>query len=487
MKEKRILRILGQVDEKYIEEATPWKRVVGDSSMFPSFRFKRIRHTALIAAILTIIMLMGSFTVAMAVNEEFREAVFQFLGIEQTEVVPEHETDTVFTPDDMEVDEQKSNIGGVVEGTYIHTPIASYAEAGVFLICTDEAQMKQGSHYDAYREENGELVKLEVHSFQKTLSVNGYTFHTDFEWTEVDGRAIITYMEPSAQYFIEDFAGSPEQILVLFYCWTQNDEEGYKYTNYPAFVNLKTGTVTDVLAGTGANELNEILKAATSEDQTKMLLITSDMSVYYADLLTKNLYNVNELSGEPITDCSLLNDNLVCWSMENVSSESGAFGKYSVWMIDLNTFERRDIPVTTDRETLFMGFNTAFTTGNMYVGSCFAIQVDQERNTYIVDLENSTTTLIAGFLWPSSFPCVGSIPSPDGRKLLIYGEKTDNCFDYIGVLDFDRKVYIQFSRENSNEVNEHSAYWFDNKRIVVKTDSNEVSTDYYVYELLSKS
>ena len=53
MKEKRILRILGQVDEKYIEEAAPWKRVVGDSSMFPSFRFKRIRHTALIAAILT--------------------------------------------------------------------------------------------------------------------------------------------------------------------------------------------------------------------------------------------------------------------------------------------------------------------------------------------------------------------------------------------------------------------------------------------------
>ena len=40
MKEKRILRILGQVDEKYIEEAAPWKRVVGDSSMFPSLMNK---------------------------------------------------------------------------------------------------------------------------------------------------------------------------------------------------------------------------------------------------------------------------------------------------------------------------------------------------------------------------------------------------------------------------------------------------------------
>lgn len=345
-------------------------------------------------------------------------------------------------------------------------------------------QAKQGSHYDAYREENGELVKLEVHSFQETLSVNGYTFQTDFEWTEVDGRTIITYMEPGAQYFIEDFAGSPEQTLVLFYCWTQNDEEGYKYTNYPAFVNLKTGTVTDILAGTGANELNEILKAATSEDQTKMLLITSDMSIYYVDLRTKKLYNVEELSGEPITDCSLVDDNLVCWRLENTSFEAGGFGKCRVWKIDLNSFDRVDIPVATDRETLFMGFNTAFATGAMYAGSCFALQVDENQNTYIVDLENGTTTLIDDFLWPGSFPCVGSIPSPDGKKLLIYGEKTANCFDYIGVLDFERKVYIQFSRENSNAVNEHSAFWFDNKCIVIKTDSSNVSTDYYVYRLL---
>lgn len=479
MREKRILRVLGQVDEKFIEEAAPVKVFAESTSSHASRSRKRLQFTLLAA----IILLLGSFTAAMAANEDFREAVFHFLGIEQTESVPEHETDAVLTPKDIEVDDMKNNIGDVVEGTYIHTPIASYAEAGVFLVCSDEAQMKQGSHYDAYREENGELVKLKVHGFQETLSVNGYTFETDFEWTEVDGRTVITYMEPSAQYLIEDFAGAPEQTLVLFYCWTQNDEEGYQYTYYPAFVNLKTGTVSDVLAGTGANELKEIVKAAASEDQTKMLLITSDLSVYYADLLAKKLCSVNELSGEPITDCSLIHDTLVCWSMEDPSSESAAFGKYRIWAINLNTLERKELPVTADRETLFMGFNTAFSTGNMYAGNCFALQVDEDRNTYIVDLKTGTTTLIAGFLWPGSFPFVGTVPSPDGRKLLIYGEKTENCFDYIGVMDFDRKVYIQFSRENSNEVNEHRAYWFENEKIVIKTDSSEVSTDYYVYEL----
>ena len=32
------------------------------------------------------------------------------------------------------------------------------------------------------------------------------------------------------------------------------------------------------------------------------------------------------------------------------------------------------------------------------------------------------------------------------------------------------------------QVNEHRAYWFENEKIVIKTDSSEVSTDYYVYE-----
>ena len=480
MNNQTLLDAINGIDDKYIYSA---QQKLARNHLHEQPKRYSIRRK-IVALIAAVVMLMGTtFTVAMAASPEFREAVFAFFGIEQPEVVPEHETDNVLSPDDMVVDNIKTNIGGVIEGTYLHTPIASYAETGVFLICTDETQMKQGSHYDAYREDNGELVKLETYHFNKTLDVNGFTFQTDFEWTEVDGRTIITYMEPSAQYFIDDFAGLPEKTLVLFYCWTQNDEEGYHFTNYPAFLNLETGAVTDVLTGTGAENIEGILKAATSEDQTKMLFITEEQTVYYVDLLTKQLHNVAELSGEPITDCTLVNNSLVCWRNEDETSESGSFGKYRAWSIDLNTFEKKEMLIPSDRETLFLGFNTPFATGNMYAGSCFAIQVDAVRNTYIVDLEYGTTSMIANFDWPGSYPYIGGIPSPDGRKLLIFGEKSGNVFDYIGVLDFDRKVCIQFSRENNNAVNEHSAYWFDNEKIVVKTDSSEVSTDYYVYEL----
>lgn len=483
MNNQILLDAIGGIDDRFISSAQQ-KLMKYQHCEEIQKRPRRSLKRSMIVLVAAIMMLMGSFTVAMAASPEFREAVFSFFGIEQPEVVPEHETDHVLTPDDMVVDDTKTNIGGVIEGIYLHTPIASYAEAGVFLICTDEEQMKQGSHYDAYREENGELITQETHHFNKTLEVNGFTFQTDFEWTDVNGRTIITYMEPSAQYFIDDFAGSPEKTLVLFYCWTQNDEEGYRFTNYPAFLNLKTGAVTDVLAGTGAENIEGILKAATSKDQSKMLFITEEQTVYYIDLISKKLYNVTGLSGESITDCTLVNDSLVCWRNEDEASESGSFGKYRAWSIDLSTFEKKEMMIPSDRETLFLGFNTPFATGNMYAGSCFAVQVDSARNTYIVDLENGTTTEIPDFEWPGSFPYIGGVPSPDGRKLLIFGEKTGNVFDYIGVLDFDRKVCIQFSRENNNAVNEHSAYWFDNDKIVVRTDSSEISTDYYVYELL---
>ena len=58
----------------------------------------------------------------------------------------------------MYVEPEKSSIGGVIEGSYVHVPTASYARNGVFTICTDEVEMKQGSHYDAYYEENGDRV-----------------------------------------------------------------------------------------------------------------------------------------------------------------------------------------------------------------------------------------------------------------------------------------------------------------------------------------
>ena len=101
-----------------------------------------------------------------------------------------------------------------------------------------------------------------------------------------------------------------------------------------------------------------------------------------------------------------------------------------------------------------------------------------------VDPETGTAALVPAFPRSGSFPDMGGIPSTGGRKLLTCGEKAGSFFASMGVLDFDRKMYIRFFRKNGSAVKKRSAYWFDSRKIVIRTDSSDVSTDCCVYELL---
>lgn len=71
----------------------------------------------------------------MAFNEEFRETVkeiiFEFFHVEEEEVVPELSGTKEITTDNMYVEHNRSIIGGVIEGRYVHTPVSSNAREGV--------------------------------------------------------------------------------------------------------------------------------------------------------------------------------------------------------------------------------------------------------------------------------------------------------------------------------------------------------------------
>ena len=78
---------------------------------------------------------------------------------------------------------------------------------------------------------------------------------------------------------------------------TLQDANGTEYfTSYPVLLDLHTGEMTDVLAGTQPG----IDYAAITPDQTKMLLRQTTQSGYklfYADLVQHQLYDLDELSG----------------------------------------------------------------------------------------------------------------------------------------------------------------------------------------------
>ena len=506
MNAMHLLDALGNIQDPYILSAA---QNLGYGTKIQKRRFPLSRAAACLTAALLFLCL--SFGTAMAISPEFREFIYSFLRIEQPEVVPEHDSPIPesSTPieEQLSVEPEKIQIGAQLEGTYVHTPVASHGRNGLFLICTDEVMMNSGNHYDAYREENGTLVKLEERTFSQDYTILGNDFHVEFSWVDAGGHCVITYVDSDTLWRKQNLSGPLEKTLFTFSCQIP----GAKYlTNYPVLIDLNTGELTDILAGTGAENLDGIYQAAISEDLTRMVLVTQEKELYYVDIPGKQLCSVDALSGEHAEECALTDSTLTCWVLEGDSIEEATLGTYRIWTIDLETMVRRDLfqalpatPATSHnvwsetyciREDLIPGFaglhflegfNMTSHWGNMYSGSDFALEVDENRNVWVIDLATGEKSVIDGFTWPElQYPKVECIPSPDGQKLLIQWRGETTYYDQIGVLNFAQKTFFTFSRENLNDVNEHTIYWFDHNSILIATTSHEGITDYYIYRLM---
>lgn len=489
MTEFHVLSAMTYINSAYIDSARKKLGYLPEAER-PASRHKggkTLRRLLTLAAAMMLLMSV-LFTTALAVSQDFRDFVFSFFQAEEPEVIPHFTPETELSVEDMFVEPGVISIGGVIEGTYLHTPRASNARNGVFLICTDEVALRQGNHHDAYYEENGEFYKLEAHTFCQDYTVLGNRIHVEFEWVEHNGMVSMTYVEPN----VEDFrtyneGGSADSVLFYFSCTRETENGDLIGTYYPVLLNLYTGELKDVLAGTGAEDLNHIVNCATNKEQTYMLMVQNDGSLYCADLVQKKLHDINALSGEHAEKCSLIGDILACWRLENG-------GYYKGWSINLKTLERRELfqgmrDVMPIEEPLrgfefIEGFDTGNHASSMYAGTSFALLVD-EGQVYVMDLRDGSSVPIEGFTWPEGeYDHIQRQPSPDGKKLLLYGWTPGADYRYIGVVDFEKKRYVEFSRTYLGENGDMSIHWFDPETIIIHSSTTNLSSDFYVYRLL---
>ena len=385
-----------------------------------------------VAIFIGVLILATSATVgtAMAFNEEFRDEVkafvFELFSIEEEEIVPELPKEAEITTENMYVEPQRSFLGGIIEGRYVHAPASGQAREGVYTICTDEIELNQGSHYDAYYEKDGEFIKLEEHTFSGECTVLGNTFSISFDWVEHNDQVVLTYIGENENYRIPANPGPKENMLVELLCYQTTETGEASGTVYPVLLDLTTGELKDVLSGTGAEELENLGNQAVSEDDSRMLLAQSDGTLYYVDLTAKQLYSVEELSGERADACSLIGNTLSCWVLE----EEG----YRAWAIDLETFERRElfsqIPNAMGGSgeeagiVYLSGFDTIVHWGTMFTGSCFALEKDTSGAVTVIDLATGEKIPVEGIKWPAQrYTDVLWESSPDGKRLLLCGTR----------------------------------------------------------------
>lgn len=433
---------------------------------------KNLRRVIIVSAATTVFVSI-CFMMALVANAEFRESVCAFFGITDLETVPQMVSNGTVTSGIVETGESQNNIADMVKGTYIHFPIQSSAKNGVFMVCTDEVQMNSGNHYAAYYEENGECIMLEEHTFGQNYHILGNDIHLEFQWVEHEGNVSFTYIETDIPLYKPDCAGYVSSSLMMLCIDPPGDLE---YTLYPVLINIQTGELTDICAGLGIENLPEILQAAISQDLTKMVLVDWEKNLYFVDLVNKGLYPVDELIGKKVSSCVLTDEKLVCLTEEN--------GIYSAYAFDPATWEFQE--VYSGHPKFIKGFDHNFLSSAMYLGTRFALETDADRNVFVIDLTNGTRSHINGLLWPEAGSGkVECVPSIDGNKLLIYTRAAAK-YESVGVLDFSRKSYTAFSRENMNDVDERAAYWFDSDSVIIEACSNDNGKDYYIYRVPSE-
>ena len=434
---------------------------------------KNSRKAIIVSAAFTVFVFI-CFMMALVTNTEFRESVCVFFGITAPETVPQMVPNGTVISGIVETGASQSNIADMIKGTCIHFPIQSSAKNGLFMVCTDEVQMNSGNHYAAYYEENGECIRLEEHTFSQNYHILGNDIHLEFQWVEHEGNVSFTYMETDIPLYKPDCAGRVFSSLMMLRIDPPGD---LAYTLYPVLINVQTGELTDICAGLGVENLPEILQAAISQDLTKMVLVDWEKNLCFVDLVNKGLYPVDELIGKEVSSCVLTDEKLVCLTEEN--------GIYSAYAFDPATGKSQE--VYSGHPKFIKGFDHHFLSSAMYLGTRFALETDADRNVFAIDLTNGTRSHINGLLWPEAdSDKVECVPSIDGNKLLIYTSAAAK-YESVGVLDFSRKSYTAFSREDMNDVDERTAYWFDSESVIIEACSDGNSgKDYYIYRITSK-
>ena len=475
MNSKQILSAMNNISSEYILSAQ--EKLEYDSEDIPMSQIqgkgrRTIRRALTLAAAVILILSVG-FTTALALNTEFRDLVFTFFNIDEPEIIPENVTDEGAT-NSMEVEEGQINIGGVIEGTYIHFPNMSAVRNGIFTVCTDDVQMNSGSQYDAYYEKDGAFIRLEEKTFDQTYNLFGNDIHVTFDWVEHNGTVATTFIESEAPFV--KFSGAGDVTSTLM--WLQIDPPGEEvFGYYPVLINVRTGELTDICAGLGIENLRQIRQAAISDDLTQMLIVDWDRNIYYTDLVGRKLYAVDDLLGQKCAACALVDGMLVAWS-EN-------YGTVTVRVFDPATWESRE--TYTGQPDFISGFDSTIHSGQMYRGTRFAIETDANQNVYVIDLLNGQRAILNDFTWNQGTDVYTEcVPSADGTKLLIYSRGKTTYYATIGVLDFTGQTYIAFSRENVGAVNEHAVYWNDNDSIIIETGGADQTKQYYLYRLLAR-
>lgn len=447
------------------------------------------RHRVGVYLLAAVLIVLLCFSSAMALDADFRQRVLSLFQVAET--LPQEEVS------------QSVTLRGGIHADYVFVPAYARTEGGMFIVCTDEVEMKQGSHYAAYAYENGRLVLQENHRFDQTYTVQGKTCRLMFDWAEHDGRAAITWV-PTADE--QRRMGGEENWRLEGGLTTQYR---VKLGSWPVTIDLRTGALTDPLAGYDTSRFPEDTFVETWPDEQGRCLLAHLVSTspyrltrYYFD--GTGVTPLAQLCGGEPSSAYLSGNMLVYWQWEDDAPPPGAL---SAWRIDLDTMERlpvfTDIPATAmfaDEDALLAAgilpvypeFPNGYplTPGMVFGGyGRLALKMAEDRTVTLIDTQTSRSIPVEGYTLPDvQLGHICFYGNPAGTWLLAAARDPEQNYNYTHIAVLGLEGGVSLERRSADGVKERYITWLDDDRFIISCSNDDgqygmTGSWFYVYDL----
>lgn len=446
MREERVLNVLGQVDDAYVEEADPM-----NENIIPC---RRHSHRALIAVAVAAALLISSFTIAMAASEEFRSIVFSFFHIETSNVVLPIEDEPEQSGKIEHI--SSSTLDGAVTVDYIRVNgTFDYANGIVYLY-------ENGTPAAAYAVENKRPVLLEAHHESFEYEWNGLTYLFNFDWYENGGVLYASARDydrdTSAAWVVRAMEGHTDCVAL-----TLSFGQQIEYTELPLLYDLNTNEIINLLDQCEELKSRQINHTEIAPNLSG-ILVSCDLGRdwYYYEVQAQTLLSLNELCGRKLRDVWFVDNNTACCLFAEEE------GTYTCGRVDLTTKSyTENFAATPELDDTANG-------GIVFTGGRYGLLVGPERSTFVYDFKTGEQAVVNGFKYPDDDTFVTL--NRTGDKLLF--TKTDDDavglgVSEIGVLDLKTRTFTLFDRESYDVRREVSVGWFDADTVAIRASAGE--------------
>ena len=370
--------------------------------------------------------------------------------------------------------------GKAVAGSITGTDIGGRVTAWYLTLDSDEYSiLRNGARLDGDGNvesfvlcdfEGNELTITEAEPERTEFSVTwrGVDYDCAVSWCVRDGQALVRgegrVPGMDAAWSFDAIPGRSDAALLYVSQGSQ-----LVYRRYTYLCDLETGEITDILAGTGVNELEFPYQYIFSDSMNRLFVTTHDpRRTYYCDIARGLLIPLDELVDRDALWGVFIDEDTA------VITNSTPSETYSAWVLDLDSLAHRqtlsDAPAN----------NGPGNAGTELLGGRYCIYTSQTGASTVIDLVTGEDKPIEGFVNRGSFLANGS------RLLYFYPDEEADGLSIasLGVIDMSTGVLTAFDRSGYEDMEGVSVSWLDDERVILESVAeNHKPYHLCIYEL----